>query len=170
MTNSRVSDSFWLLSLTERFAFCPTRTGARNPAWSKSRVPVDWPLTWTNRPATGRAKSPTVTSSRVSRCIDQVEPTYLSPFPVCLFLGECVYNRSGFEKCLVSTIVIYASFSHRLIFYIIEEQKSRDRSVKRTSLGKNTILRRFFFPPSIKDDEKCFIRYGEGRFLRRLAT
>lgn len=43
----------------------PVPPGVQGPAWSKSRAPADWPLTWTNRPATGRAKSPTVTSSRV---------------------------------------------------------------------------------------------------------
>ena len=40
--------------------------GVQGPAWSKSRVPADWRLIWTNKPATGRARSPTVTSSRVS--------------------------------------------------------------------------------------------------------
>lgn len=40
--------------------------GVQGPAWSKSRAPADWPLIWTNRPATGRARSPIVTNLRVS--------------------------------------------------------------------------------------------------------
>ncbi|KAL2748198.1 hypothetical protein V1477_003483 [Vespula maculifrons] len=47
---------------------CDWKTNVKNC----EQLEMGWPLTWTNRPVTGRAKSPTVTSSRWYPCLSPV--------------------------------------------------------------------------------------------------
>lgn len=93
--NWRVSEILFIYPLRlKRFPFLRL-PGVQGPGWSKSRVPVGWPLTWTNRPVTGRAKSPTVTSSRVSRRIGWWESERL-------YIVMVLHRR-----CIVSLVLFY---------------------------------------------------------------
>lgn len=189
--------SIWLNGVP--FVFCPTRTGARNPAWSKSRAPAGWPLTWTNRPATGRAKSPTVTSSRVSRCIDQGEPVYSVSISVVLFPRNAFHTffRSFCEKNISEKKKRYKTqmsdsfwncfklFSMSMLYEKRREKTSRLFSIDKEiwifffkdflynarSWKEHLIEKIVFIRSPVENDEKFFKKmYGEARLFRRLAT